>query len=266
MASYNLPCSFYLPLIQRGRLISLRSLHRAPLYIPPKRRKQSQSYRICPQKAKQKKKEKEDKWESESCVTVLHAAEKERGWTSEPLREASELWSGMWGGNWWPYFSGCASASTSFWEQNRWTGTQIWNLISGYNDALMQCVCVCEGERQRESVCVLFTVIALAPFSLQHLYRPHILLQLDLQDLVLPTQTHRKRQLSRAGCLNFGGNALLAGISVKMPNILAVRWYLGFGIPVNIVKLKSAAAPIIVSWQKNDRKNSNYQYIVSEIN
>lgn len=109
----------------------------------------------APKRRNKKKKEKEDKWESESCVTVLHAAEKERGWTSEPLREASELWSGMWGGNWWPYFSGCASASTSFWEQNRWTGTQIWNLISGYNDALMQCVCVKERDSERVCVCCL---------------------------------------------------------------------------------------------------------------
>lgn len=40
-----------------------------------------------------------------------------------------------------------------------------------------------------QCVCVLFTVISMAPLSLQHLYRPHILLQLDLQDLILPAQT-----------------------------------------------------------------------------
>ena len=87
-----------------------------------------------------------------------------------PTRLKGKFVSGMWR-KLMTLFPVCASLST---------GTQIWNLISGHIDAA--CVCVC--------VCVLFTVISLAPLSLQHLYRPHILLQLDLQDLILPAQKH----------------------------------------------------------------------------
>ncbi len=135
-------------------------------YIPPQQGHKVKVINSAQNKQTKKRKKSKPEWQISArlaqCLT-LHTVK----WEVSRVRKCIRTDLGC-EGNWWPHFSVCASVSISVWEQNGWTGTQIWNLISGYNDA----ACVC--------VCVLFTVIALAPLSLQHLYRPHILLQLDL--------------------------------------------------------------------------------------
>lgn len=127
-----------------SRGLSCQSLHRAPLTSPGNRKTKSKLSNLC-------KKMKKDKSELErqrsERLTMFDRAHRKKGRLVSRAPEKcirTDLGSG---GNWWPYFSVCSSKSVSVWVQNRWTGTQIWNLISGHNDAVHPCSCEC--------VCVL---------------------------------------------------------------------------------------------------------------